>query len=235
MSIEELGNEKGAKTVYDESNTTGMTRARKWGYNMDWWQDRMSPDNVMIFTSQIQSAIGMSARQRVAAEKAPGGEKLNHEPGVILHFMKGGWLKRKDNGGLVEVGEKGGEKGAFGKAQPEGGEVVVHCTKNKTGKDQRRALLHHDKKTSNFDQLFELEKFAKFFKVVQMSGPSWVVLPDGSKTQSIRSVLEESPDLVHQIEDVVLHCAEDPQYELEILRSRGGPGELLVPALEAVA
>lgn len=233
MSIDELASGKGeVKEVGDNSETTGMNRARKWGYNMDWWQDRINPENVLIFTSQIQSSIGMSTRQRIAAERAPGGEKLNHEPALILHFMKAQQLKRKADGGLEPIGDSGGESGAFGRKQAAGGEVVVRCDKNKVGKQGRIALLHHDRTIADFDRLHEYEKLAKYFGVVQRSGgpnSSWYLLPDGGKAQSIRRAIEESPELARRIEDVVLRCARDPEYEDMLLR--GGPIEEMVPGV----
>lgn len=235
MSVEELGAKDG---IYGESATTGMTRARKWGYNMDWFQDRITPDNVLILTTQIQAMMGMSVLSRAQAERAPGGEKLNHEPAVILHFMRGQQLKRKaGSDALEQVGDKGGEKGAFGKSQAAGSELVVRCDKNKAGISHRVCLLHHDKAAARFDSLHELEKFAKYFKIVKPTkeGSSWWLLPNGEKTQSLRTELEENPALVQEIIDMTTHCAEDPQFEKELLRGRGGPAEELVPDLAAVA
>ena len=229
MSIDELAGGKGEiKEVGDNSQTTGMNRARKWGYNMDWWQDRINPENILIFTSQIQSSIGMSTNQRINHERAPGGEKLNHEPALILHFMKAQSLKRRADGGLEPIGDSGGEKGAFGRAQAAGGEVVVRCDKNKVGKQGRIVLLHHDRTIADFDRLHEYEKLAKYFGVVQRTSTqgSWYYLPDGSKAQSIRRAIEESPELAHQIEQVVLRCARDPEYEEQLLK---GTVEPMVP------
>lgn len=232
MTLDELAHKDG---ISGEAPTSGMIRAKKWGINLDWWQDRINPENVLLITSQIQSSIGMSTGQRMTGEKAPGGEKLNHEPAVVLHFMKAGRLKRRDDGGLEPVGEEGGDKGVFGNTarfnQPAGGEVVVRCDKNKVGKQGRVALLHHDRSAANFDPLHELEKMAKYFQVVKRSGganSSWFLLPDGSKAQSIRRAIEESPELARAIEEVVLRCSSDPEFEDRLLRSKGGAGEMMV-------
>jgi RecA/RadA recombinase len=232
MSIDELGHEDG---VEGQSQTIAMNRARKWGYNMDWWRDRISPDNVLIFTSHITTAIGMSARQRVESEKAPGGHKLNHEPSVILHFMKGKWLKNKKtaDGGLEEIDGSGGEKGAFGRAQAGGGEVVIRCDKNKSGgRDGRVCLLHYDKVAANFDPWHDYVKLGRYFKVLQGGQSGWYTLPGGERTNQIRTRLAEDETLRHQISSVVLRCAEDPMFERELLRSRGGPGEAMVSGLD---
>jgi RecA/RadA recombinase len=233
ISIDELAHKEG---IFAD---LPMKRAKRWGINMDWWRDRMTPDNILIYTSQVQSKPGTNTLQRQAAEQAPGGHKLNHEASIILHFMKGGWLKRKKDGdGLEPVGDEGGEKGAFGKTQPAGGEVVVRCEKNKTARDYRTCLLQYDKVVNNYDRLFELEKFAKYFKVVKptTAKSSWYLLPDGSKTQTLSAALRDDESLRHQVEDVVLRCAADASYEDRLLRSGNGPSEEeLAPAIPVAA
>jgi RecA/RadA recombinase len=184
ISVDELGHKDG---IYGE---LPMKRATRWGVNMDWWRDRMSPENCLIFTSHArQLTAGRASIQQQAQEHPPGGTKLNHEPGCILHFMKGGMLKRKPNGAL-EVGVAG-----------------------------RTVLLHHDKRTGNFDELNEYEKFASYYRVLEKNG-SWWVLPNGTKTQQLRTVLELQPDLRARIEAVVLRCSEDPVYESSLLAGR---------------
>lgn len=219
MSIDELATSQGAvKTVEDAANNTGQNRARKWGYCMDWWQDRISPDNVLLFTSQIQQKSGNSYSRQVA-EQAPGGEKLNHEPGVVLHFMKGSRLKRRPDGGLEQIGDKGGQVGAFGKTESAGVEVIVECTKNKFGRAERKSLHHFDRTIAQWDWVHEYEKLAKYMRVVDRTSvkSSWYKLPDGSTTQSLRQAVINDPVLRRQIEDRVYRCAADPVYEDEIL------------------
>jgi RecA/RadA recombinase len=232
MSIDEVADPKtGQKTVFDNSNTTGMTRARKWGINMDWWRSRLTPENIILFTSHATQKMG--AKQAINAstpEHPPGGTKLFHEPGLILHFLKSSPLKRKANGGLEEVGDdaRGSAKAsAFSKFQPAGGIVVVKCDKNKVGVSGRVAVLHHDKRTGDFDSMWEYEKFAAYYRVLEKSGNSWWVLPDGQKTQQIRSTLQEDADLRARIEATVLRAGEDPVWEDELLKGKG-PGAQLV-------
>jgi RecA/RadA recombinase len=223
VSLAELNDKDG---IYNDR--PGMLRVQKWGRNLDWWSDRMNSDNIVIFSSQIQSKVGMNAAQRIEGEHPPGGMKMQHDPGVVLHFMKGGWLKRKDNGGLEPQGQDGGAKGAFGRAQPAGMEVVVRCDKNKFGRSHRVVLLHDDKRAAQWDALFEYEKFAKYFKVVAGGSGGWWSLPDGTKSQSLRSAISEDENLRRQVEAVVLRCAEDPRFEDDLLASRNGHGEALV-------
>lgn len=216
--------------------TFPMLRATKWGVNMDWWRARMSHDNCVIFTSHARAKLGGRASlQAQAAEHAPGGFALNHEPAVILHFMKGKSLKRKSNGGLEEIGDDArgsATASAFGKFQPAGGELVVRCEKNKVGVAGRTVLLHHDKRTGDFDTLHEYEKFASYFRVLEKSG-SWWKLPDGTKTQQLRSTLESQAALRQRIESVTLRCAEEPDWEA---RRLAGQTESLVeiPSADAV-
>jgi hypothetical protein len=218
MSTTELG---------DPNATYGshpMKRAAAWGVNLDWFRAKMTAENCVVLTSHArEKRTGTKSFQAQSAEHAPGGFALNHEPGVILHFMKGGALKRKPNGGLVEVDSdtaKGGASAsAFGKFQPAGGVVVVKCEKNKVGVAGRAVLLHHDKRTGDFDAAHEYEKFASYYRVLPKSG-TWWTLPDGTKTQQLRSTLQESADVRQRIESVVLRCAEDPVYEANLLAGR---------------
>jgi RecA/RadA recombinase len=225
ISVDELGHKEG---IYNEIQ---MKRAIRWGINMDWWRDRMTPENCLIFTSHARETIGSrKSIQAQAAEHPPGGTKLHHEPGLILHFMKGGGLKRKSNGGLEEIDAEaargGATSSAFGKFQAAGGVLIVKCDKNKVGVQGRAVLLHHDKRDNNFDVLHEYEKFAGYYRVLEKSG-SWWKLPDGKKTQQLRSVLKEDADLRSSIEATVLRAAEDPTWESELLAGRG-QGEQLV-------
>lgn len=237
MSIDELVNNKNQpKNVFDNSETTGMTRARKWGINMDWWRSRLSPDNIVLFTSHATQKMGVKASIGSSTpEHPPGGTKLFHEPGLILHFIKSSPLKRKTNGGLEEVGDDArgsATASAFSKFQPAGGVLVVKCDKNKVGVQGRVAVLHHDKRTGDFDAPWEYEKFASYYRVLDKSG-SWWTLPSGEKTQQLRSTLEQDPDLRARIEAVVLRCAEDPVFESHTLA--GQTEELVqIPSAESV-
>jgi len=218
ISLDELGHTDG---IHGE---LPMLRARRWGINMDWWRDRMSMDNCLIFTSHARALTGGNKTfQRQAAEHPPGGFSLSHEPGLILHFMKGGGLKRKPDGSLQEVdadAAKGSASAsAFGKFQPAGGVLVVRCEKNKVGVAGRSVLLHHDKRTGDFDRWHEYEKFTSYFRVLEKNG-SWWVLPDGGKTQQLRATLEQDQGLRTRVESVVLRCAEDAVYETALLAGR---------------
>lgn len=223
------------KTIYDDNPTTGMTRAKKWGINMDWWRSRLTPENIILLTSHATQKMGAKSMHGSTPEHPPGGTKLFHEPGLILHFMKSTQLKRKSNGGLEEAGDDArgsASASAFSKFQAAGGALVVKCDKNKVGVQGRTALLHHDKRTGNFDSLWEYEKFASYFRVLEKSG-SWWVLPNGQKTQQVRTTLEEDADLRARIEAVVLRCAEDAEFEANLLAGRTGT-LAAVPSAESV-
>jgi RecA/RadA recombinase len=237
MSIDEVVDSKNKKkTIYDESQTTGMTRANKWGINMDWWRSRMTRENLIMMTSHATEQIGAKSMNFSTPEKPPGGRKLRHEPGLVLHFTKSSALKRKSNGGLEEItaDARGSDTAsAFSKFQAAGGVVVVKCDKNKVGVQGRTVLLHHDKRTGSFDQLHEYEKFASYFRVLEKGGSGWWALPDGTKTQQVRSTLEQDSDLRSKIEAVVLRCAEDPNFEAKLLAGNTVP-LVAIPPAEAV-
>jgi hypothetical protein len=112
--------------------------------------------------------------------------------------------------------------GAFGRAQPAGTEIIIRADKNKSGKPLRVAVLQHDKTNGFFDQLYELEKFAKYYKVVPVSG-SWVTLPDGKKVQGMRKALAQDPTLRQQIIDVVYRASADPEWEDKVLKGQVRP------------
>jgi hypothetical protein len=240
MSIDELVDVKGGKTkqktVYDESQTTGMIRAGKWGIVMDWWRARLTREHMIMMTSHATERVGARQGMGSVPEKPPGGRKLHHEPGLVLHFMKSSALKRKANGGLEEIsGDARGSAtaSAFSKFQADGGVVLVTCDKNKVGISGRSVLLHHDKRTGNFDSLHEYEKFASYYRVLEKGSSGWWTLPDGTKTQQIRPTLEQDAGLRAQIESVVLRCAEEAEWEASLL---AGCTEALVelPSEQAV-
>jgi RecA/RadA recombinase len=224
MSISEIGDNSDANDGDNIYGSYPMKRAAAWGINLDWWRARMSDENCLVLTSHArEKRTGTKTFQAQSAEHAPGGFALNHEPGLILHFMKGGALKRKPNGGLVEVDAEtakgNASASAFGKFQPAGGVVHVKCEKNKVGVAGRSVTMHHDKRTGDFDVLHEYEKFAGFYRVLPKSG-TWWTLPDGTKTQQLRLTLERDADVRQRIESVVLRCAEDPVYEANLLAGR---------------
>jgi RecA/RadA recombinase len=229
ITLAELAHEEGLF-----QNTLAMTRAMKWQNNLLWWGDRMNDDNVILYSSHVRTTIGMSANKKMVSEHPPGGNALEHESSISLHFMKGSGLRRhRATGSLVPFSNQQGETdlGAFGKQnQSAGSEVIVRCVKNKTARSDRIVLMHHDKKTGRWDPLHDLEKLAGYFRVVSKSG-SWFTLPDGSKTQSLRKTLTEDPALVHRITDVVHRCAADPQYEDQLLK--GGPGVAMIDVPDA--
>jgi RecA/RadA recombinase len=232
MSLDELVNKDNqAKSVIDDTPATGMIRAKKWGINMDWWRSRLTPENIILMTSHATQKIGAKQVMNASVpEHPPGGTKLFHEPGLILHFLKSSDLKRKANGGLEEVSPQarggGATASAFSKFQAAGGVVVVKCDKNKVGVQGRNVVLHHDKRTGDFDPYWEYEKFASYYKALEKSG-TWWVLPDGSKTQQIRSTLEQDASVRSKVEAIVLRCAEDATYESELLAGRGQTAQLV--------
>jgi RecA/RadA recombinase len=233
MSLSEIGdNETDGDNLY---GSYPFVRANRWGTNMDWWRARLTRDNLIILTSHATQKIGGAKKAIGGAipEHPPGGTKLFHEPGLILHFLKSSPLKRKANGGLEEVGDDArgsATASAFGKFQPAGGILVVKCDKNKVGVQGRTASLHHDKRTGDFDSLHEYEKFASYFRVLQKS-KSWWTLPNGEKTQQVRSVIQKDPELRAKIDAVVLRCAEDADYEARLLA--GSTEQLVEIASEA--
>jgi RecA/RadA recombinase len=219
ISLNELGHKDGIL----ESHKLSLQRVKIWSHVMDWWRDRMSPENVLIFTSHAQTVIGASTWQKLEAEKAPGGSKLNHEPSVILHLVKAKALKYKgSDGAMVALDSDGATPGAFGKKEPDGQELVVLCEKNSTAKDRRIALLHFDRAAANFDLMHDYVKLGIYFKVINASGNGWYTLPDGKRVQKIRKRLSEDEALRRQIEDVVYRCSEDAAFEKAFLEGRGG-------------
>jgi RecA/RadA recombinase len=150
ISLDELGHKDGIM------GDLPMLRAKRWGYNMDWWRDRMTPENCIIFTSHSREKRTGNKHLPRPGRRAPA-RRLRAQPRArrdpALH--EGLRLKRKPNGGLEEIDADAARgsatASAFGKFQPAGGVLVVRCEKNKTGVGGRSVLLHHDKRTGDFD------------------------------------------------------------------------------------
>jgi hypothetical protein len=191
MSTTELG---------DPNATYGshpMKRAAAWGVNLDWFRAKMTAENCVVLTSHArEKRTGTKSFQAQSAEHAPGGFALNHEPGVILHFMKGGALKRKPNGGLVEVDSdtaKGGASAsAFGKFQPAAAWSSSSARRTRSASPGARCSCTTTSALATSTRLHEYEKFAGYYRVLPKSG-TWWTLPDGTKTQQLRLTLQETP------------------------------------------
>lgn len=221
ISADELKKPDG---VWDAGDFS-LRRVKKWATIMDWWRDRMSPENVLIFTSHAQTVIGAGASTwaKLEMEHAPGGSKLYHEPSVILHLVKAKPLRYSGTDGAMKaLDSDGAALGAFGRKEPDGQEMVVRCEKNSTAKDQRVALLHFEKASANFDLIHDYVKLGVYFKVIGSSGNGWYTLPDGKRVQKIRTRIAEDENLRRQIEDVVYRCSEDAAFEKAFLEGRGG-------------
>lgn len=218
ISVRELKAEDG---LYQEH--VGV-RPKKWGEVLGWVNDRMQPDNTVVYIDQIRSPIGMNLNQRMASEKPPGGKQMEHNSSMTLHFMKGGQLFRKPDGSLAKrdpTDQSKGDVGAFGKVEPEGAEILVRCDKSRVSRSERTALLHYDHVEQDFDRLHDYEKLAKYFGVVKRTSAqsSWYQLPDGRKTQKLRDHLHGDETLRAAVEDMTLKCAADPAFERDLLRS----------------
>jgi RecA/RadA recombinase len=219
ISVQALASDDG---LYQ--NTVGLD-ARRWGFTLNWWNDRLrsqDADVAIVWIDQIRSKvpIGMSAMQKFEQEEPKGGKAMAHASSLTLQFASGSWLHRAPDGSLRKPDKNAPkDQGAFAKAQPDGKEVHVRCAKNKTSRQDRACLLHFDHQTANFDDLFDIEKLAKYFGVVKRTGEksSWYTLPDGRKVQKLREHLKQDESLTAAVHDVTLKCAADTMHEAKVL------------------
>lgn len=152
-------------------------------------------ENTVIVIDQIRDSMTYGG-----GERAPGGRLLEHQSSLTLHFRKGKWLYKDDSGMMKEPSKEN-----FGE-QPDGQECVVRVQKSRVCRPFREARMHLDLETLKFDPLFELEKAAKYHKIVKASG-SWYELPDGSKvqgTKQLRKYIDDHEEFAEKIRQVVL-------------------------------
>lgn len=156
-------------------------------------------ENTCIMVDQVRATFGAPG----AAPKPPGGSMIDFTSSLNLYFKRGSWLYRKSDGLLTSDSVK--NTTLSGAAEADGIETQIRVEKSRVGQPFRTARIRIDFETMEYDELFELVKCAKFFKVVDGKG-SWFTLPDGSKVQGdtqLAGAIRANEDLKETIIEAV--------------------------------
>ena len=144
--------------------------ARAWGKVFRRINDRFDHiDNTVIMLDQVRINF------KTGSEDAPGGKILDHQSSMTVHFKKGSWLYRNEDGFLDEKAKI--EKGSSGQAEPSGYEVKCRVDKSRVSRPLRTATMRLDLDKLEFDRVFELTKMARHYGIVQQKGPYYYYTP----------------------------------------------------------
>lgn len=182
-----------------DNNPARALRARAWGRVVGKLNARKKKDTAIIMLDQARVAMTY-----MGADKPASSDVVWHDASLRIRFRKGKWLYYDKDGYLDEDGSN--TDTLTGQTEANGVVINALVEKSKVGKPFRTASMYLDygktsKDIPNFDYSYELEKAAKFFKVVERSG-AWYTLPSGEKCQGrkgIRKALEENKELRDQV------------------------------------
>lgn len=162
--------------------------ARVWGKVLRRVLERFDPDhNAGILVDQARSVIGYGG-----GEQAPGGKAMEHASSLTLHFRKGKWLYRTDDGFLTDADVK--KKTISENKEQDGQEYVVRVEKSRVGRPGRVARFFYDVDTRQFDLTKEYLQAGLFFGVIQAKG-AYYTMPDGTRLHgksAVRSGLTDA-------------------------------------------
>lgn len=177
--------------------------ARAWGKVFRRLNDRFDHfENTVILIDQVRTNF------KTGSEEAPGGRILDHQSSMTIHFRKGGWLYRNENGWLDDKAKI--NKGKSGQAEPSGVEIKARVEKSRVGRPLLTATLRWDLDRLEFDRTFELMKAAKYYKVVEQRGAYFYYTPEGKKEpkrfqgeKALREFVQEDSSIQDEIWDAV--------------------------------
>lgn len=146
--------------------------ARAWGKVFRRINERFdNVDNTIILIDQVRTNF------RTGAEEAPGGRILDHQSSMTVHFKKGSWLWRDDEGFLDEKAKQ--SKGMSGQIEPSGIEIRARVEKSRVCRPFRSATMRLDLDTIKFDRVFELMKAARHYEIVTQRRSYYYYTPPG--------------------------------------------------------
>lgn len=180
----------------------GIT-ARAWGKVFRRLNERFDLyENTVILIDQVRTNF------RTGGEEAPGGRILDHQSSMTVHFKKGAWLYRNDEGDLDDKAKI--EKGLSGQAEPSGYEIKARIDKSRVSRPFRTATLRLDLNTLRFDDMFELTKAAKHYGLVEQKGSYYYI--DGNKIgqgdRQLREFIKGDVTLQEQIRETALEVSQ---------------------------
>jgi recombination protein RecA len=140
----------------------GIT-SRAWGKVFRRLNERFDQnENTVIMIDQVRTNF------KTGAEEAPGGRILDHQSSMTIHFKKGAWLHRAEDGFLDDRARQA--RGASGQMEPAGIEVRARVMKSRVCRPFRTATMRFDFKSLGFDNEFEVIKAAKYYGIVDVRG-----------------------------------------------------------------
>lgn len=166
--------------------------ARAWGKALRRTLERFDPnDNTVILVDQVRDVFGSGG------EEPPGGRFIEHTSSMSLYFRRSSWLGRNADG-IVDP-DASMPTGVSQATEPAGIEFLIRVNKSRVCRPFRTARLRLDFENMEFDELFELVKFAVHFGIIEKSG-SWFKLKIGDEENTMqgmtkmRKFIEDTPD-----------------------------------------
>lgn len=167
-----------------ENNPAMALKARAWGRVLDKAMSRLQPENSVILVNQARQLFNYGG-----GEHPPGGNLIEHNSSLTIHFRKGKWLFKDKDGILDEEGTN--SKTLSGQTEAQGYSVQCKVTKTRVCKPHRTATMYVDYDLGpNIDTDSELVKAAKFFNVAEQTSVGRWVLPDGTKIHGKKQLRE---------------------------------------------
>lgn len=177
--------------------TTPLENNMRLGMSAVAWQkvlqlltSKITKDNAVIMIDQARDTMGY-----VGGEHPPGGRFIQFTSSLTIYLRKGKWLFYDKDGLLTD--DATNTATLSGMTEADGIEIQAKIGKTKVSKPMRTAKMYLDFETNDFDTMFEMEKAARFFNVVESSG-AWYTLPNGTKLQgrkNLRKAIEEDKEL----------------------------------------
>lgn len=166
-----------------ESHPPLGLKARAWGRALSKALDRLQPENAVVLVDQARDIIGYGG-----GEHPPNGRFVEFTSSLTVHFRKGKWLFYDADGFLAEEGKD--TPSLSGQKEADGLVIQAKVTKTRVCQPGRTATMYLDYGKVNFDHISELEKAARYFKVVDTNG-AWYTLPNGEKVQGRKGLRKE--------------------------------------------
>lgn len=168
--------------------------ARAWGKVFRRTNERFDDkENAILMINQVRETFGYGG-----GESPPGGRFVEFMSSLSLHFRRSTWLYKDGKGNLSPDAKSGSS--LSGDKEPDGIEFQVRVNKSRVGPPLRTARMRIDFESGLFDEMWNLTKAAKFYRIVEQKGSSsWYTLPSGDKVQGeagIREALQNDPELM---------------------------------------
>lgn len=176
--------------------------ARAWGKVFRRLNERFDQtENTAILIDQMRTNF------KTGGEDPAGGRVFDFQSSMSVLFKKGSWLFRNPEGFLDEKAKQ--EKGMSGQVEPSGIEIKARVEKSRVCRPFRTASRRLDLDTTQFDDMFEITKAAKHYKIVEQRGSYYYL--DGEKIgqgdKQLREYLEHHDLLQEKVREAAILAA----------------------------